>query len=166
MTFAALAGRSVGSTKATNRRVCMSVQGTDRQSDIGFGDDFADDTGYGWIAFAGVLLFIIGFLNIIEGIAAISNSKFFADDTKYIIGSLNTWGWVVLFIGIAQALVGAGVFAKNQFARWAGVLILGLNAIVQLLFIPAYPFWSLAIFTLDILAIYGLVAYGRRLSTY
>jgi hypothetical protein len=30
--------------------------------------------------------------------------------------------------------------------------------------IPAYPFWSLALFTLDILAIYGLVAYGRRLE--
>jgi hypothetical protein len=32
------------------------------------------------------------------------------------------------------------------------------------MFIPAYPFWSLAIFSLDILAIYGLVTYGGRLS--
>jgi hypothetical protein len=30
--------------------------------------------------------------------------------------------------------------------------------------IPAYPFWSLALFTLDILAIYGLVAYGKRIT--
>jgi hypothetical protein len=54
--------------------------------------------------------------------------------------------------------------AKNQFARWTGVAVLGLNAIAQLLFIPAYPFWSLALFSIDILAIYGLVAYGDRLS--
>jgi hypothetical protein len=32
------------------------------------------------------------------------------------------------------------------------------------MFIPAYPFWSLAIFSLDILAIYGLVAYGSRMA--
>jgi hypothetical protein len=30
--------------------------------------------------------------------------------------------------------------------------------------IPAYPFWSLSIFTLDILAIFGLVAYGHRIA--
>ena len=73
-------------------------------------------------------------------------------------------GLTVLFIGIAQVLLGLGVFARNQFARWGGVTVLGLNSIAQLMFIPAYPFWSLAIFSLDILAIYGLVAYGDRLS--
>jgi hypothetical protein len=31
--------------------------------------------------------------------------------------------------------------------------------IAQLLRMPAYPFWSLAIFALDTLAIYGLVVY-------
>jgi hypothetical protein len=29
---------------------------------------------------------------------------------------------------------------------------------------PAYPFWSLTIFTMDILAMYGLIAYGKRIS--
>jgi hypothetical protein len=29
---------------------------------------------------------------------------------------------------------------------------------------PAYPFWSLCIFALGILAIYGLVAYGNRVA--
>jgi len=57
------------------------------------------------------------------------------------------------------------VFVKNQFSRWVGVIVLGLNAIVQLMMIPAYPFWSLSIFTLDILAIYGLIAYGKRISS-
>ena len=51
-----------------------------------------------------------------------------------------------------------------QFARWVGVLVLSLNAIVQLLMIPAYPFWSLSIFAIDFLAIYGLCAYGSRIT--
>ena len=44
------------------------------------------------------------------------------------------------------------------------MFILSLNCIAQLLMMPSYPFWSLTIFTLDILAIYGLIAYGRRIS--
>jgi hypothetical protein len=130
-------------------------------------DDYAEDVerGYGWVLFAGTLLLMLGTLNFIEGIAAVSNSHFFANNTHYIAGSLNTWGWVVLCVGVVEWCVGVGVFVKSQFSRWVGVLVLGLNSIVQLMMIPAYPFWSLSIFTLDILAIYGLVAYGRRISS-
>jgi hypothetical protein len=124
-----------------------------------------DERGYGWVMFAGILLLMLGTLNFIEGIAAVSNSHFFVNNTHYIAGSLNTWGWVVLWVGVAEWCVGLGVFVKNQFSRWAGVLVLGLNAIVQLVMIPAYPFWSLSIFTLAILAIFGLVAYGARISS-
>jgi len=63
-----------------------------------------------------------------------------------------------------QLLVGLGIFAKNQFARWTGIVIVSLNALAQLLMIPAYPFWSLAVFAIDILALYGLAAYGGRIA--
>lgn len=122
------------------------------------------ERGYGWVMFAGTLLVMVGTLNFIEGIAAVGNSHFFVNNTHYIVGSLNTWGWVVLWIGVAEWCVGLGVLFKNQFSRWVGVGVLGLNAIIQLIMIPAYPFWSLSIFTLNILAIFGLVAYGARIS--
>ena len=123
-----------------------------------------EDRGYGWVAFAGVLLLTVGTLNLIEGIAAIGNAHFFTHNTHYILGSLNTWGWIVLCIGVIELLVGLGVFAKNQFSRWTGVVVLTCNMIAQMMMIPAYPFWSLAVFTLDILAVYGLIAYGSRIS--
>ena len=123
-----------------------------------------EDRGYGWVMFSGVLLLMLGTLNVIEGIAAISNSHFFVANTHYIFGTLNTFGWIVLCIGVVELAVGCGVFVKNQFARWVGVLVLALNAIAQLLLMPAYPFWALSIFTMDLLAIYGLIAYGRRIS--
>ena len=123
-----------------------------------------DDRGYGWVMFAGVLLMIIGTINFIMGIAAIGNAHFFTANAHYVAGSLNTWGWVVLCIGVLQWAVGLGVFLKNQFARWTGVVVLAGNSIVQLMMMPAYPFWSLSIFALDILAIYGLIAYGKRIT--
>ncbi|HZE15187.1 MAG TPA: hypothetical protein VE197_05420 [Mycobacterium sp.] len=123
-----------------------------------------DERGQGWIMFAGVLLLTLGTLNIIDGIAAISKSHFYVGNAHYVFGDLRTWGWVALCLGGLQLLVGLGVFAKNQFARWTGVVVLSLNAIAQLLMMPAYPFWSLSIFAIDILAIYGLVAYGQRIA--
>ncbi len=142
----------------------MSVQ-TPRPTGTVGPEYLEDDRGFGWITFAGVLLLMLGTLNFIEGLAAIGNAHFFVANAHYIVSGLNTWGWVVLCIGVLQWVVGLGVFVKNQFARWTGVVVLGLNAIAQLMMMPAYPFWSLCIFALDILAIYGLIAYGKRLTT-
>ena len=124
-----------------------------------------DDRGYGWVLFAGMLLLLVGTINVIEGIAAIGNANFFAHNTHYVFANLNTWGWIVLILGVCQFLVGCGVFFKNQFSRWAGVVVLAANTIAQLLMMPAYPFWSLTLITMDILAIYGLIAYGKRISS-
>ena len=144
----------------------MSVTGAPQTgAQTGSGAYAADDErGYGWVVFAGVLLLLLGTLNFIEGLAAIGNANFFVHNTHYVFGSLNTWGWVVLCIGVLELAVGCGVFVKNQFSRWTGVVVLCANALAQLLMIPAYPFWSLSIFTLDILAIYGLIAYGKRIA--
>jgi hypothetical protein len=122
------------------------------------------DTGDGWVSFAGVLLGIAGVLNIIGGIAAIDDAKFYVRNAEYVIGSLHTWGWASLLLGILELVVAWGVFSRSQWARWTGVFVLSVNAITQLLSISSYPFWSLAIFTLDLLALYGLVAYGQRLE--
>jgi len=143
----------------------VTVQSTPTSSSVGYDDyGYEEERGSGWVAFAGVLLLILGTLNTIEGIAAIGNAHFFVANTHYVFANLNTWGWVVLCIGVIQLAVGVGVFARNQLSRWVGVFALGCNAIAQLLMMPAYPFWSLSIFALDILAIYGLIAYGKRIS--
>ena len=51
---------------------------------------------------------------------------------------------------------------RSEFGRWLGIVMAGLGAISALMSIPAYPFWSLAIFAICILVIYGLAAYGGQ----
>ncbi|MBB4662765.1 DUF7144 family membrane protein [Conexibacter arvalis] len=116
----------------------------------------------GWVVFAGTMLAIVATLNIIYGIAAISDSSFFVNDAQYVISGLNTWGWVALIIGCVQMLCAFGVWAQNTAAVWAGIAFAGLNAIAQLLMLPAYPFLSLALFGVDMLVIYGLAVHGTR----
>jgi hypothetical protein len=118
--------------------------------------------GLGWLLFAGIMLLVAGVLNVIYGIAAIDDSRFFVADQKYIISSLNTWGWVALVLGAVQIIAAFSIWAGNQFGRWFGITAAALNAIAALLSIPAYPFWSLAIFAVDVLVIYGLATYGGQ----
>jgi hypothetical protein len=105
---------------------------------------------------------IISVLNIIWGIAAIAESDFFVADTRYILSGLNTWGWIVLIIGLVQGFAAYSIWAGGQFGRWLGIGMASLSAIAALMSIPAYPFWSLSIFAVDILVIYGLAAYGGQ----
>jgi hypothetical protein len=126
---------------------------------------YADERGDGWIAFAGIMLMILGVTNVIGGIAAIDDANFYVKDAQFVISDLNTWGWVILICGVAQVLAAVGIWARNQFARWLGVGFASINMLAQLLMIAAFPLWSLAIYAVDLLVIYGLVVYGGRLET-
>ena len=130
----------------------------------GTGGRYADGHGYGFVLFASILLVVVGCFNLIYGIAAIANAHVFTANAHYVFGSLRTWGWITLILGALQLLAAAGVLAGNQLARWFAVAVIGLNAIDQMFFIPAYPFWSLTIIAMDVVALYGLCAYGSRLN--
>ncbi len=122
----------------------------------------AEGRGFGLVIFAAALLGLIGFFNMIDGIAAIANSHVFVANAHYVFGSLRTWGWITHIIAVLQLLAAVGVFTGNQLARWFAVAVLGLNAIDQMFFLPGYPFWSLTIIAADIVALWGLCAYGSR----
>jgi hypothetical protein len=119
-----------------------------------------DDTrGGSAVILAGAFLMLGGVLNVIYGIAAISNSKFFVNETKFIFSDLKTWGWIVLIIGILELFASASLLAGKAFGRWVGILVGSLAAISALLSISAYPLWSLAIFALSLWIVYGLAVY-------
>ena len=129
---------------------------------IGEARSHEEGRGYGLVLFASILLVVIACFNLIYGIAAIANSHVFTTHAHYVFGNLKTWGWITLIIGLLQLLAALGVLAGNQLARWFAVVVLGLNAIDQMFFVSAYPFWSLTIIAMDVVALYGLCAYGSR----
>ena len=131
-------------------------------SPTGTSGRYAEGRGYGLIFFASILLLVVGFFNMIYGIAAIANSHVFVANAHYVVGDLRAWGWVTLIISVLQLIAAGGILAGNQLARWFAVAVVGLSAIDMMFFIPAYPFWALAIIAMDVVALYGLCAYGSR----
>jgi hypothetical protein len=129
-------------------------------------DASMDETrqGAGWVTFAGIMVLMVGVLNVIWGIAAIDNANFFVGNERFIFSDLNTWGWIILIIGVLQVFAAFSIWAGGGFGVFIGIVTATVGAVGALLSIPAYPLWSLAIFAVDILIIYGLSAYGGQRS--
>jgi hypothetical protein len=110
-----------------------------------------------WIAFAGVMMVILGCLDVIWGLAAILN-----DDVVVVGGNgalildLTTWGWVQLIVGAVVGLTGLGLIVGNEAARVLGIVLLAINAVLQVVWFTAAPLWAFLMIVLDVVIIYQL----------
>jgi hypothetical protein len=120
--------------------------------------------GAGWLVFAGIMVLIAGVLNFIWGIAAIDSANFFIEDDRYILSDLNTMGWIILIIGLIQVVAAFSIWAGGELGRWIGIIGASFGALGALLSIPGFPLWSVCVFGLNVLIIYGLIVYGGRRS--
>ena len=124
--------------------------------------EYDDSHSQGLVTFAGVMILIAGVLNTLYGIAAIDKANFFIRDAKYVVADLATFGWFVLILGAIQIFAAFAIWQGTPWGRWFGVACASANAILQMLWLPSSHVLGLTIMALDIVAIYGLVAYGGR----
>jgi hypothetical protein len=87
-------------------------------------------------------------------------------DTHYVFASLKSWGWITLIIGILELAAALSLFRGGTYGRYFAIAVGSLAAIVALLDIPAYPFWSLAVFALSLWIIHGLTIEGGPNDTW
>ena len=121
-----------------------------------------EDKGAGWVFFAASMLGLAGIIGVIHGIVTATKSSFYVSGSRYVFSGPSTWGWIMIIVGVITIFASFGVFRGAQWARYYGIGIASLQALVQLLSIQAYPFWSLCIFALDVLVVYGLAVYGGK----
>lgn len=111
----------------------------------------------GWIAFAGVMMLILGSLDALWGLAAILNDEVVVVGGRgALIFDITTWGWVHLLLGSAVAVTGLGLITGNAAARVAGIFFVAVNAVAQIVWFPAAPLWAFLIIILDMVIIYQL----------
>src|SRR5436190_6665891 len=119
--------------------------------------------GAGRVVFVGILLLIAGTLNVIYGIGAISDAHFYTSTgTHYVFGSLHTWGWITLILGVIQLTAGVSLFGGGAYGRVIGILGGSLGALGALLAIGTVPFWSLGVFAICLWVVHGLVVFGEE----
>jgi hypothetical protein len=118
--------------------------------------------GAGRVVFAAILLLLVGTLNILYGIGAVSDANFYVSDSRYILTNLHTPGWVLIIVGVIQLTGGFSLMAGNSWGRFVGIVAGSLGAISALLSMgDHHPFWSLAIFALSVWVVYGIIVFGE-----
>ncbi len=111
----------------------------------------------GWIAFAGVMMLILGSLDAIWGLAAIVNDEIVVVGGQgALIFNITTWGWIHLILGSLVALTGLGLVTGNTAARVAGIFFVAVNAVAQIVWFPAAPLWAFLMIIIDTVIIYQL----------
>jgi hypothetical protein len=119
-------------------------------------------TGTGWRTYAGVMLILVGFLDVVDGLWALdrSNTTRFSEGLFY-SDKLGGWGWFYLILGIILVLAGIGVFYASQWARWTGIILASISIVANALWLFTFPVQSLILILLASLVVYGLVVYGE-----
>ncbi len=113
----------------------------------------------GMVVFAGSMLLVIGAFNFFEGLIALfKNEQVVVTPNRFVLVDLTSWGWSLIIFGIAMAAVGLGLLATQTWARVAGIIVVGINAVWQITSFGAYPIWSLLMLALDVFVLYALTA--------
>ncbi len=115
----------------------------------------------GWIGFAGLLMLIIGSIDVIQGVIALIEDEYFVVTTSgFLAVDLTTWGWVLLIWGSLMIVAGLGLIAAQSWARWFTIVLVSLNFFAQLGFLgnSQYPLWALTALTLNVVVLYALTA--------
>jgi len=120
----------------------------------------------GWVAFAGVLLLFLGVLHVVQGLVALLDREFFVVRSSSLVLDLGytAWGWVHLLAGAVVLAAGYGVFAGQVWARAIGVTVALVSALMSMVFLSAYPVWSLLAIALDVVLIWALTVHGAEIK--
>jgi hypothetical protein len=132
--------------------------------------DYAADepSGWvGWVVFAAVMMMMIGGFHAIAGFVALFKDEYYVTAASGLVVNIDYtgWGWAHLLLGALVFIAGLALMTGQMWARVLGVILAAASAFANMVFIPAYPLWSIIIITLDVVVIYSLVVHGREVRS-
>jgi hypothetical protein len=119
----------------------------------------------GWVVFAGVMMIIAGILWTIVGFVAVFNNDWvvFGREAALFV-DISGWGWLHIILGLLMLLAGFLVIQGNLFGRTIAVILAVISIVVNFLWLPVYPIWSIVIIAIDVFVIYAVIVHGRELK--
>ncbi|MCD2191822.1 hypothetical protein LQ327_00250 [Actinomycetospora endophytica] len=108
---------------------------------------------------------VVGGFGVIEGVLALFLPTTYVQGNGVVVAlTFIGWGWLHIVLGALVLIVGLSLLRGDVpgWARGTAIVLVALNAIVQLAWLPAYPVWSILMIVLDVLIIGALLATGDR----
>lgn len=122
----------------------------------------------GLVAFAGIMMLVNGLFTFFTGLMGIFNDHVFVSTPTYFLQfSLTSWGYILLIIGALLMIVGLGVLARMNWARYVGLVLVSIAILAEFASMPYYPLWSIVALAINVFVIWGLtVRPGRGPAPY
>ncbi|MFI0462695.1 MULTISPECIES: DUF7144 family membrane protein [Saccharopolyspora] len=117
----------------------------------------------GWVIFAGVVLLVVGVVQVIYGIAAFTRS---GNSLATPVGTpaLVHVGWAYVVLGVVLAAAGVGVMSGWMWARVVAIAFAVLSLLTNVAFFLGSPVWSSIVIVLDLIVIYALALHGKEVK--
>ncbi len=116
-------------------------------------------------AAAGVLMVLIGIMHAIQGLVALANDDFYVIGQEYVFEfDVTAWGWIHLIGGVIVLLAGIALFQGAVWARTLAVVIASISILLNFMWLPYYPLWSLVVIAFDLFVIWAVTAHGRDIA--
>lgn len=121
-------------------------------------------TSTGWAGFAGVFFLVAGTFHVIEGIAALSKSRYLF--AQVLFANLEFWGVVLLVLGGLGIFAGYAILSLQETGRVLGIALAAVGIVVQLMFINANAWWGIVMIAVYMAILYGLIVKGEETRGY
>ena len=111
-----------------------------------------------WVAFAGIMLMLIGVFSVIAGLAAVTDDGYIANASLHevFLVSFKALGVFWILLGILKVLAGWALIQGREWARIVTVILVFLSAISHLLDLPSQPYLSILMIALDLVILYAV----------
>ena len=121
----------------------------------------------GLTVFAATIMIVAGVFQALQGLVALANSEFYVVGSEYTFEfDITAWGWIHLVLGVLQCAVAFFLLRGAMWARITAVALVALNALEQLAFLGANPFWATIIIVLDVVVIWAIVVHGDEARSF
>jgi hypothetical protein len=118
-----------------------------------------------WTFFAGGMLVLIGVIQVITGLVSLFRDMVYAVRPDRLLVDVNydVWGWTHIVLGVLLVALGYAVLSAKRWARFTAAGLAAVSAIVNFLFLPAYPVWAVIVIALDLVVVFALLVHGGEL---
>jgi hypothetical protein len=109
---------------------------------------------------AAILLFTGSLLAVLQGISAIADDDIFVVAPNYTYEfDITAWGWIHLIAGIIGLAIAVGLITGALWARAGAVTIAAISIVINFLWLPHYPLWSILVIALDLIVIWAVTTW-------
>ncbi len=119
----------------------------------------------GWIGFAATMLALVGILHMVAGFVALfQNDLYMVTANSVWMFDSSTWGWLHIIGGLIALTAAASLANGHMYGRIIAVLVAVASAVINMAFVPVYPFWSIMMFVIDIFILWAVIVHGSELK--